>query len=98
MAIYACRECENEEFIPRRYTFHFGEHARCPQCGTFRLTRLRGRDKIDKMASGVWNTLERMAGGVLYHCCFCRVQFYDRRKTVSRATLQPIVNPREPIR
>ena len=31
LAIYECRDCENEELIPRRYTFHFGEYARCPE-------------------------------------------------------------------
>lgn len=90
LAIYECRDCENEEFIPRRYTYHFGENARCPKCGTFRVTKLRGLDKIDKMAPGPLNLLEKMAGGNLFHCVFCRLQFYDRRKPAPRTTLQPI--------
>ena len=91
LAIYECRDCENEEFIPRRYTFHFGDKVRCPRCGTYRITKLRGPDKIDKMARGLWNTFEKIAGGnQLYHCCFCRIQFYDRRKMAPRTNLQPI--------
>lgn len=91
LAIYECRDCENEEFIPRQYTFHFGENVRCPRCGTKRVTKLRAPDKIDKMATGFWNTFEKFAGGSqLYHCCFCRIQFYDRRKLAKRVNLQPI--------
>ena len=90
LAIYECRECENEEFVPRQYTFHLGENVRCPRCGTLRVTKLRAPDKIDPMASGLLNRLEKMAGGVLHHCCFCRVQFYDRRKMAPRTTLTPI--------
>src|SRR5690349_9574625 len=91
LAIYECRDCENEEFIPRQYTYHFGENTRCPRCGTYRVTRLKGLDRIDKMVPGLWNKYEQWRGGSLYHCCFCRVQFYDRRKMAPRVNLQPIV-------
>jgi hypothetical protein len=90
LAIYECRECENEEFIPRQYTFHLGENARCPRCGTLRVTKLRAPDKIDPMITGLLNRVEKMAGGSLHHCCFCRLQFYDRRKLAPRTTLEPI--------
>jgi hypothetical protein len=91
LAIYECRDCENEEFIPRRYTYHFGDQVRCPRCGTYRVTKLRAPDKIDKMVSGFLNTFEKITGGnKLYHCCFCRVQFYDRRRLAPRVNLQPI--------
>jgi len=90
MAIYECRECENEEFLPHTYTFHFGEHARCPRCGTLRVTRLKMPDRIDPMYPGLLNRLERMSGGALHHCCFCRIQFYDRRKLAPRTTMQPM--------
>ena len=88
-AIYECRDCENEEFIPRPHTFHLGDHARCPKCGTFRLSRLKSLDRIDRMFSGPLNTFERLAGGDLHHCCFCRIQFYDRRKLAPRSNVQP---------
>ena len=90
LAIYECRECENEEFVPRQYTFHFGENARCPRCGTLRVTKLRAPDKIDPMVPGLLNRVEKVAGGTLHHCCFCRVQFYDRRKMAPRTVLEPI--------
>jgi DNA-directed RNA polymerase subunit RPC12/RpoP len=99
LAIYECRDCENEEFIPRRYTYHTGENARCPKCGSFRITKLRAPDKIDKMYRGPLNAIERIAGGTLHHCCFCRIQFFDRRKLAPRTTLQPVMAPDgEPLR
>ncbi len=44
-----------------------------------RVTRLKEPDRIDPFQTGFLNLLERMAGGRLFHCRFCRVQFYDRR-------------------
>ena len=79
LAIYECRHCEREVLIPRQYTYHFGNTCRCPRCGTFRVVKLKVPDKIDPMESGLMNLMERLWGGNLYHCCFCRVQFFDRR-------------------
>jgi DNA-directed RNA polymerase subunit RPC12/RpoP len=83
MAIYECRDCEKEHFYPRRYTYHFGPYTRCPQCGTYRVNRLKAPDKIDRVHTSLLNYLERLAGGTLHHCRFCRVQFYDRRMLAS---------------
>jgi hypothetical protein len=85
LAIYACRECESEELVPRRYKYHFGPNARCPRCGTFRIVKLKERDKIDPMYVGFLNFLERLAGGRLFHCRYCRCQFYDRRRTAAES-------------
>jgi hypothetical protein len=89
MALYECRDCHDVSSIPRRYRYHFGVHCRCPRCGTLRVTHLRERDHIDKMETGFLNLLERLAGGKLYHCRFCRVQFYDRRDTAALPREQP---------
>ena len=80
MAIYECRECHEINTAPRRYRLHLGEFCRCPRCGTFRVVRLKKRDKIDGMEGGFLHLLERLAGGQIYHCRFCRLQFHDRRK------------------
>ena len=88
MAIYECRDCEHEELISRRHAFHFGKYVRCPRCGTSRVTKLQGRDTIDRMISGPLNTVKRLSGGKLHHCCFCRIQFYDRRKLAPRTNVQ----------
>ena len=84
MAVYQCRLCEHREFAPRRFRYHLGPACRCPKCGTYRVVRLKGRDPIDKIHGGLLNFLERLAGGNrLFHCRWCRLQFYDRRKTAS---------------
>ncbi|HJT89145.1 MAG TPA: hypothetical protein VJ732_14860 [Bryobacteraceae bacterium] len=84
LAIYSCRECGNRAQVPRRYTFHLGPDCRCPRCGTVRVTRLKHKDRIDPMARGLLNLLEGLSGGKrLFHCRFCRLQFYDRRLPVS---------------
>ena len=83
MAIYECRECDRDEFVARRFTYHFGKACRCPKCGTFRVVRLRERDHIDPLHTGFLHWLEKLAHGRLHHCRWCRLQFYDRRKLAS---------------
>jgi len=83
LAIYECQECQAEESVPR-FTYRLEPVCCCPRCGTSRLTQLRQRDKIDKMEGGLWNMAARLLGGKLYHCCFCRIQFYDRRPLPER--------------
>jgi len=80
MAIYECRKCEREEFVPRRFRYHMGPAARCPLCGTYRVSKLKSPDRIDRFHGGFLNVLERVTGGgKLFHCRWCRLQFYDRR-------------------
>jgi hypothetical protein len=80
MAIYECQKCEREEFVPRRFRYHLGPSCRCPRCGTYRVSKLKTPDRIDKFHSGFLNLVERIAGkGKLFHCRWCRLQFYDRR-------------------
>jgi hypothetical protein len=95
MAIYACRDCKHEESVPRMYRYHMGPGCRCPRCGTYRVVRLRQRDRIDPMETGLLNLFERLAGGKLYHCRFCRVQFYDRRPLASE--LEPAAAGDQPV-
>jgi DNA-directed RNA polymerase subunit RPC12/RpoP len=90
LAIYKCRQCEQEQCVPRRYRYHFGPEVRCPECGTFRLSRLKQPDKIDRMQRGPWNYAERLGGGKLYHCKFCRLQFYDRRRLAAEPAPTPV--------
>src|SRR4051812_4285111 len=80
MAIYECQKCEREEFVPRRFRYHLGPSCRCPVCGSFRVSKLKTPDRIDRFHGGFLNLLERLASrGQLFHCRWCRLQFYDRR-------------------
>jgi len=90
MAIYDCKQCHNEERVPRRFRLHFGKAARCPLCGTYRIIRLKERDGIDRMHKGFLHLMERLAGGQLHHCRFCRVQFYDRRRLAAEVAEEPL--------
>ena len=78
-AAYQCRECGGEEYAPHAYRFHFGPYARCPRCGTVRILKRKKRDPVDPMHWSFLIVLERLLGGKLCHCEFCRIQFYDRR-------------------
>jgi hypothetical protein len=81
MAIYECHKCKRQEFVPRRFRYHLGPSCRCPKCGTYRVVRLKHPDKIDGKQTGLLNWLERVAGGGrLFHCRWCRLQFFDRRE------------------
>ena len=80
MAIYECQRCHEEQVVLRRWRYHFGPGPRCPKCGSHRATKLKEPDHIDPMCTGLLNFLERAVSGKLYHCRFCRVQFYDRRE------------------
>ena len=80
-ALYECRECGGTYPAPRRITFYFGNQTRCPNCGTERVKRLSRPDRIDRMYYGPLNVVARMCGGRLYHCGFCRLQFYDFRRS-----------------
>ena len=85
-SIYYCKHCDSEEYVPRVFQYRLGPFARCPRCGTYRLSRLKEPDRIDKMHTGLMNMMERMSGGSLFHCRYCRVQFYDRRTRASEGS------------
>jgi hypothetical protein len=94
LAIYACRDCKEVSCVQRPYRNHFGEWCRCPHCGTVRVTKLRRKDKIDPMWGGMINLAKKLTGGSLYHCRFCRVQFYDGRKMApDNASSHPAAKP-----
>ena len=90
MAIYECPKCEREESVPRRFRYHLGPACRCPICGTYRVSKLKTPDRIDRFHGGFLNLLERILGnGKLYHCRWCRLQFYDRRQLASESPKTP---------
>ena len=98
LAIYECGDCHSAEPVPRLFRYRLaGDFAMCPRCGTLRITKLRDRDRIDPMERGFLNFIERIAGGQLYHCCYCRVQFYDRRKIGPRPDREAPGTPSESV-
>lgn len=100
MAIYECQKCEREEYVPRRFLYHLGPSCRCPVCGSNRVSKLKSPDRIDRFHGGFLNLLERIASrGQLFHCRWCRLQFYDRRRLhseINRPEAPPPPRPAEP--
>jgi hypothetical protein len=94
MAIYECQKCEREEYVPRRFVYHLGPSCRCPVCGSNRVSKLKSPDRIDRFHGGFLNLLERIASrGQLFHCRWCRLQFYDRRRLLSEINREAAQHP-----
>ncbi|HZU26650.1 MAG TPA: hypothetical protein VFA04_14085 [Bryobacteraceae bacterium] len=53
--------------------------CRCPDCGTSRVVLRKRRDHIDRMSSAPSSLLAKLRKGKLYHCIFCRLQFYSTK-------------------
>ena len=90
--MFVCADCDRTEPVPR-FGYRFGNACRCPRCGIQELTQLKERDHIDTMESGLWNLVARIGGGKLYHCSFCRLQFYDRRPLAVKKSPKPETGP-----
>jgi cytoskeletal protein CcmA (bactofilin family) len=60
----------------------------CPHCGNQDLTVLPERDHIEKFYNGPISRLQGLCGAKLYHCVYCRLQFYDARKPADPAAIQ----------
>jgi hypothetical protein len=41
------------------------------------------------MYTGLMNWFEKTAGGRLFHCRYCRIQFYDRRSLPAERSAAP---------
>jgi len=57
----------------------FQLYCHCPRCHNRDLTKLSGRDKLDRMSPNPLRFLLVVFGAPLYHCTFCRMQFRDWR-------------------
>lgn len=87
-ACFTCRRC-NADNRTYRIIFQFLQrYVDCPRCGTVDLSKLRSIDKIDSMTKNPFRHLIRLFGGSLYHCGYCRYQFYDLRPRYVPATSQ----------
>ncbi len=82
LALYECRDCLQKRPEPRRTTFYLGEYPRCPRCGSYRLRHLVTRDHIDPLRRTLLSRIQQWLGGNLYHCRYCRLQFYDLRRRI----------------
>ena len=75
VAAYQC-DARTRKKLVRYLPLRRQRECCCPRCGSSRVVRLKRRDQIDKMETGLWNLLAR---GKSCHCSLCRLQFYDCR-------------------
>jgi DNA-directed RNA polymerase subunit RPC12/RpoP len=76
---YRCVGCGHRYYVTWSSRLQLARVAKCPKCRFQEVTPLKRIDKIDRMQSGLFNLVHRILGGKLYHCWFCRLQFYDFR-------------------
>jgi len=76
---YRCTGCAARYYVTFSSRLNLARYAKCPKCRYQDITPMRRVDKIDKMRGGIFNLIHRLTGGQLYHCWFCRLQFYDFR-------------------
>jgi hypothetical protein len=56
--------------------------------------RLKAPDKIDRKHGGFLNFVERLVGkGRMFHCRWCRLQFFDRRPLATDVRTVQTVQP-----
>lgn len=99
-AIYECKQCKHRKPARRKFTFEFTRHVSCPRCGNQDLGVLPRRDRIERFYNSPISRAQGLFGAKLYHCVFCRLQFYDLRaladpETLEKSELQ-FARPRDP--
>jgi hypothetical protein len=84
--VFQCRGCGMRMGSKRDIFNYLGRSAKCPRCGAEEITRRSKPDKIDKMSRTPASLFQSLLGGNLYHCFFCRLQFYDLRRRHRKST------------
>ncbi len=74
-----CRTCDRRTGQKRLFYNYFSRDTRCPCCGGAVLERRVKADRVDRQLRNPFRLAQRLLGGTLFHCEFCRVQFYDLR-------------------
>ena len=79
--LYQCKDCGVRAKVPRWKSWHWLSRTLCcPLCGTTDLKKRASRDWIDRMYCNPVMRVQQIFGAPIYHCLFCRIQFYDLRQ------------------
>jgi DNA-directed RNA polymerase subunit RPC12/RpoP len=76
---YRCHDCGTRYHVSIASRISLSRFAKCPKCRYQDIRPMKRIDKVDSMRRGVFNFAHKILGGQLYHCWFCRLQFYDFR-------------------
>ena len=68
--------------MPREFTLKPRSYVQCPRCHTHKVSRRIAPDKIDPVIKSISSMIRALLGGRLYHCNYCRIQFYDLRHSL----------------
>ena len=80
--ILHCRKCGVDQQMPREFTLKPTAYVQCPRCHTHKVSRRIAPDKIDPVIKSFSSVIKGLLGGRLYHCNYCRIQFYDLRHSM----------------
>jgi len=80
--VLQCRKCGIESQTPREFTLKPTAIVQCPRCHTNKVSRRIAPDKIDPVIKSFGSMIQGLLGGRLYHCNYCRIQFYDLRHSM----------------
>lgn len=76
---YRCPGCGARYHVTMWSRLKLARWAKCPKCRYQGIKAKRRIDPIDSMRGGILNFVHKIMGGQLYHCWYCRLQFYDLR-------------------
>ena len=76
---YRCHGCGARYHVTLASRLQLARWAKCPNCRYQGVKAKKRIDKIDRIRGGFFNFFHKIMGGQLYHCWFCRLQFYDLR-------------------
>jgi predicted Zn finger-like uncharacterized protein len=79
LAIFKCPKCDDRFYLRRKFLGIFGRYVQCPKCGTMNLSKFKNIDRIDRVNKNPFRLALSIVGAPLYHCTFCRLQFWDWR-------------------
>ncbi len=88
-AAFRCSQCDSLQYEDQWYLFLLGKTSRCPNCGSYRVRKLRAVDKIDRMYKNPLSYWQKFLGAELFWCPGCRLQYYDLRKRGASVSGEP---------
>jgi hypothetical protein len=76
---FRCKECGYRLKETYLHTGFSAKYACCPRCSNPAPDQRSRPDKVDSMLHSPIRFAHWLFRGNLYHCVFCRLQFYDIR-------------------
>ncbi len=93
-AVFSCPKCHKKNFYHRPFLHKLSLHSQCPQCGTPNVSKLRSIDRVDRLNKNPLRAIIGLLGAPLYHCTFCRLQFWDLRSRLPQVVKARAAGPK----